>query len=122
MLLLQCGASSEPRVSLRAQCHLRRVDLRIDIIPDSNEFLLFVTRREQQHGDLHDVLLGNQSRIRSGRSEHELVLPDYNGTDQHGVELLIVLLVGGGTDVSQLPFELCITDNTRKSERGSESQ
>jgi hypothetical protein len=81
---------------------------------DPNEFAVFVGTGEQNDSDFEHVARGYFRRIGRGRLKDKFVFADFHGTDQHGVELLIELLILCAADIDQLPLELCTGSSTSR--------
>lgn len=71
----------------------------VDIVADANEFATIVGAGQEDDGNAHDLSIGDALGVGGIGLEDELVDADGDGADQQGVELLVILVRGGGADV-----------------------
>lgn len=73
---------------------LFRIVLVVDIVSDSNKLSAIVGTGEEDDGNAEDLSIWDALGVRWVGFEDKLVDSDWDGTDEEGVELLIVLIAG----------------------------
>lgn len=98
----------DDRLGRRVGIQLLRLVLIVDIVSNANELATIVGAGKQDDSDTHDFGIRNPLSVGGIGLEDELVDANRDGADQQGVELLVILVRGGRTNISQFPFKICV--------------
>lgn len=104
----------------RVGSQLLSLVLVVHIVSDADELAAVVSACQEDDSDAEDLSVGDALGVGGVGLEDELVDADGDGADEQGVELLVVLIAGSGTDVGELPLKVCarrqrsVSQNTKQ--------
>lgn len=91
----------------RLGVELLQVVLIVDVVTDANKFATIVGAGQENHSDTEDIGVRDARGVGSASLEYELVDAHGDRTNKKIIEFLVVLVACGGTDVGELPLEIC---------------
>lgn len=109
----------DDRLSRRVGVQFLRLVFVVHVISNAYKFATVIGASQQNDSDTNDLSIGDSLGIRGIGFENKFVDADRNGTDQQGVELLVILVRGSRADVSQLPLKICVATSNQYVARSS---